>query len=291
LPLAIAVTPARKRFKQLTGSNNHFLITIQVGLDAVASGHAKLNPEFSTTWNPKDLTSSAYRSKEFAHKAMLVWLTAALSAYRTALKRTPGMTLPNEEWEKLDLIDGLAGKLEALADLVGAPCGAERDLVVTAVVWRNQLVHEGSSNPVPATTRTRLLQARDLVADTYQGLDIERTLHTLKRSTNTKAPTFKETTALVRASQRFVQAVDEAVLRVISPTDYLLDALRDYIRHDVGARTSNVWGKGPVRARASIIQIGQSYGMSKLDRGGMAVDSRLERLLMAGPKEAREVLA
>jgi hypothetical protein len=290
LPLGLSMTPARKRFKSLTGNNNHFLITIQVGLDAVASGEATLDPDFSTSWNPKDRRASAHRSREFAHKAMLTWLTDALSAYRSSLKRTPGLALDASTWERADSLDGLVAKLDDLVDQVGAPCGPERDLVCTAVVWRNRLVHEGASNSLPQATRQRLQAARDEIHENYQGLDITRTMETLKRSSDSKAPTFKETTALVRAAQKFVEVVDGAIVGTISPTDYLIDVLREHVRQDVVPRSANIWGKSQDRKRASIVQVAQSAGMSRLDTGGIPVGPRISALLAAEPREARRLL-
>lgn len=284
------MTPARKRFKSLTGSNNHFLITIQVGLDAVASGEATLDSAFSTSWNPKDPRASAHRSREFAHKAMLTWLTDALSAYRSSLKRTPGLGLDVSAWERADALDGLVAKLDHLVDQVGAQCGPERDLVATAVVWRNRLVHEGASNSLPQANRQRLQAARDQIQAAYQGLDIARTMETLQRSSDSKAPTFKETTALVRAAQKFVQVVDGAVVEAISPVAYLIGALRAHVEQDVVRQSVNIWGKGPDRTRASIVQIAQSAGMSRLESGGIPIEPRISTLLAAGPKEARQLL-
>lgn len=290
LPLSLGATPARRHFKRLTGSNNHFLITIEVGLDAVAAGEVELKPEFSTSWNPENRASSAQRSREFAHKAMLAWLTDALTSYRRGLRDTPGQPIRDAEWEQMEELEGSAKKLARLADLTGANCPIETDLVTLAVVWRNRLVHEGSSNRVPTRAEIRLLEAKEIIAEVYQGLDIRRTLEALDRSAKTHAPTFKETTSLVRAAHRFVESVDEEVLSRLSPADYLIGALQHYVGVDVAQRSSNVWGKGPSKTRSSVVQIGQSYGMARSHTDGIAVDSRLESLLLATPRQARSLL-
>ncbi|WP_328529762.1 hypothetical protein OG984_00715 [Nocardioides sp. NBC_00368] len=206
------------------------------------------------------------------------------------MKSTPGLEFDHDAWERAESADGLIPKLDATAEIFGARCGPERDLVHIAIVWRNRVVHEGASNQVPQATRNRLSKSAEEIHKDYQGLDVERTVESLKRSTDRKVPSFKETTALVRAAQRFVENVDAAVLDTISPGRYLIDVLRGYVEQDVATRLSNVWGKGPDRTLASVLQVAQSAGMSRLDAGGIPIEAEVATLLRATPKEAKRVL-
>lgn len=61
--LSIKTSAARRDFKEMLGQNNHFLITIMIGLDAVADGEARRGDEFSTSWAPHDVRRSAMRSQ------------------------------------------------------------------------------------------------------------------------------------------------------------------------------------------------------------------------------------
>jgi hypothetical protein len=89
LPLSLTVTAARSQFKKLLGQNNHYLITILIGLNGVEAGTALLPDDFATSWNPRDVRRSVQRSREFAIKALLAWASDSLDAYQSALIPLP----------------------------------------------------------------------------------------------------------------------------------------------------------------------------------------------------------
>ena len=80
---------ALKEFKSLAGQSNHFLITILIGLDAVENGDAEKSDDFKTSWNPKNVTSSARRSRMFSINATLAWLIDAFDSYVIIGNRSP----------------------------------------------------------------------------------------------------------------------------------------------------------------------------------------------------------
>ncbi|UUI39979.1 hypothetical protein [Oceanobacillus oncorhynchi] len=69
--IPISQSRALRYFKKLIGQNNHFLITILIGLDGVEKEKVELSEEFSTSWNPKNKRNSVIRSRHFAIKATL----------------------------------------------------------------------------------------------------------------------------------------------------------------------------------------------------------------------------
>lgn len=89
--ICLLVSPARRAFKKMAGQNNHFLITIQVGLAAVENGTAQPPSEMRVSWAPHDRASSAGRSREFANKALLAWLVDAIDAYVRAVGHPPAV--------------------------------------------------------------------------------------------------------------------------------------------------------------------------------------------------------
>src|SRR5712691_4250384 len=105
--LTMKTSPARTGFKQMLGQNNHFLITIMVGLDAVAYGEANLRAEFSAKWAPRDRVQSAQRSREFACKALTAWLYDALSSYARNLCALPTVIADQELVGKIRAADSL----------------------------------------------------------------------------------------------------------------------------------------------------------------------------------------
>ena len=79
--LALVRTPALRQFKSQTGQNNHFIITILVGLHQIEREDVAPDPEFSTQWSPRDRVNSARRSREYTLQSSLTWLVDQLTRY------------------------------------------------------------------------------------------------------------------------------------------------------------------------------------------------------------------
>jgi hypothetical protein len=216
--LGLEKSRACRLFKQMAGQNNHFLITIMVGLDAVHCGTARLPPEFSTSWNPRDCRISAERSREFAIKALLAWLVDALYAYMRALLVLPTVVTDDRLRDDLKSKNkGLQDRVTALAKATGQ-CTAERHLVELAVFWRNRVVHSDARSSVESRLASSLRKFSQDVETSYQGLIIDQTIASVESS---RTPTFKEITALVRAAHRFIGAVDQTLLATVDLNLYL----------------------------------------------------------------------
>ena len=269
--LCLHSTPARKAFKEMAGQNNHFLITLLVGLHAVETGKAPLPAEFRTSWNPKDVQRSAQRSREFAIKALLTWTTDAIDSYVKAVVKHPVLTLPGLREDaavaiKEDL--GRVGQVRALAKASKQADSAEYALICAAEVWRNRLVHRNARNRLSPIDVRSLRNYEGYFATNYQGLIIEETIDRIKRP-QSLAPTFKEVTAIVRAAHEFTRASDEFLIRSADIDSYMRHLLIMYVQ-DVDpaapsaamSRINNVWGKTDQRRRTSLFQIAANRGMS-----------------------------
>jgi hypothetical protein len=249
----------------MVGQNNHFLITILVGLDEVATGRASLNESFSTSWNPRDPVRSAERSREYSLKAFLAWLVDGLQAYVGELRRMPGSPIDTSTWVELQKIDGFAGRVHHLAEHLGALGGPELPLCELAITWRNQLVHTTSKAKVPPTLKSALRRhAAEIEAD-YQGLDVGVLLNRWAESTHAPVPSFKEATSLSRAAQRVIGELDCKAVPRVDHNAYFECLVADYLfwdgRPDTD-RASRLWGRGPRRAMAALIELGKTGGMT-----------------------------
>jgi hypothetical protein len=97
LVLCMKESPARRSFKKISGQNNHFLITIHVGLAAVQDGTITVPSDIHLAWDPRDRVSSASRNRGFANKTALAWLVntpSSSSGLRAVSRRstsTPGI--------------------------------------------------------------------------------------------------------------------------------------------------------------------------------------------------------
>lgn len=284
-PLNLEVTRARRLFKKLAGQNNHFLITILVGLDAVDRGAARVPSELSTSWNPHDHRRSVRRSREFAISALLAWLVDALQTYVHALITAPIVVSDNALRNKLGS-ESLGERVVALANYTEQYTAA-RYLVELAIVWRNRVVHFEARNRVGSHLASHLRKHSQDIEDLYQGLAIDQALDSVERS---RKPTFKEITALVRAAHMFVEAVDQAVLATVDLNAYLVDVLGLYMSEDPVTRSAKVWGREFERRVSAIVQIAQNYGMTvaRTSRSNTLTPAEIDRLAKLSPRQARQ---
>jgi hypothetical protein len=260
--LSLKISPARHDFKEMLGQNNHFLITIMVGLDAVANGEAHLNKDFSTSWAPHHPGRSAERSREFACKALTAWLTDAVAAYIRGLFGKPPIVTDLTLAERVRAADHLDDKICEIAASCAQSKSSSTLLVRAAVIWRNRLVHSSARNRIAGELSNDLLARKELLAAEYRGLDVQRLIDSAMAS---RAPTLKEVTSLVQAAHNYVSAVDAALLERVELDLYVHGILAGYVIGDPSSRISNVWGKDERRRLSSLIQICKQNGMTDYD--------------------------
>lgn len=74
--------------------------TAEIGLPAASvadeSGSVEKQPAFSTTWDPRDPATSAGRSRAYAIRASLVWITDLVNVYRRGASKLPGVCTGDE---------------------------------------------------------------------------------------------------------------------------------------------------------------------------------------------------
>ena len=281
----------------MAGQSNHFLITILVGLTAVEDGTATLPPEMRTSWAPHDRVRSATRSREFAIKALLAWLVDALDAYIRMLQRPPliaNMTVMESIAEAETKREGIAGKVRSIVLPAGLADSAEAILVEVAVVWRNRLVHRTARNQIGKRLAKAARDHAPEFFDSYQGLIIEDLLQRAGRWPSI-APTFKEVTAVVRATHKLIEKVDAYLLNDIELEPFLRETLREYLTEyrdtkpaSVMVRAHNVWGKSPDRCRSTIRQIALNNGLTTYRDGAPneLTMATIEKLANLSPSEA-----
>jgi hypothetical protein len=281
-------TPARRRFKDLAGNVNHFLITIFIGLDAVSDGSAQLSATFGTSWQPHNPEKSAARSRVFARNALLCWLIDALDAYAIALNQKPFLLEDPDDRDALGSLGRSVWKrCDWLAGRFGLGGTVEAAMVKTAIVWRNRVVHSGSDDLLPQDALQILTATPAEIAATYQGLDVDLMKEHLEGEEGHR---FKEVTALVRAAHRHVQQVDGAVLQQLDMKRFYIEALEMYIKRDPPARIHNVWSKEEDRRQKSLRQIGLQAGLGEVDDpvAGLLDESVLTDLAELTVGQARE---
>ncbi len=283
-------TPARRQFKHMAGSVNHFLITILIGLDAVRTGKAERGPSFATSWEPHDLSRSADRSSEFAIKALMSWLVDALDAYIVRLNRKPFLL---QGVDNRNAFDALPRSVQAKTDWIAEHLKLSADpayaLSTLAIVWRNRLVHSNAENQVPPAIVTILQDSTEEIANAYQGLDVDLLLLHLAGG---GVPRFKEATAMVRAAQSFVEKADAEILSRLDLGAFFREALAVYVSVDPPRRISNIWGKDPERKLRSLRQLAMESGMCEQDDPSLELPATLLiELAELRPNAVRQSLA
>jgi len=234
LDLGVRQTPARRHFKSKAGQNNHFLVTVLVGLDSVLDETTQVAPDFSTSWTPQNRTNSYHRSRQYVLESSLVWILDLVDGYRMSLGKTEGL-LSVTSVVRMNQLDGRSRKLRELARLLHREADNAENLVRAAYSWRNRVVHGETSNRVSPELRSLLLPARDEISEEYRGLDIERFLSSADGS---EIPTFKETASTIAAAHKLIEQLDDAAIDLMDLEQYAESILRQFFvsQFDAGNR-------------------------------------------------------
>lgn len=270
--LGLESTPARHAFKQNAGQNNHFLVTLLVGLDGIRAGQVTLNPEFSTSWGPKDPRRSAERSREYALKTSLVWIVDLVDAYRRGLSATTGVVDASTA-QHIQALDGRSLRLRELSKVLGIQEHPAELLARLAIHWRNRVVHSDSHGKLDARIRAELIGAAGHLAETHRGLDIRASLARMKGGA---APRFKEVTSLIAAAHTTVKLLDDAALSRIDLAAYADQVIKTYLneRAEAGdaAAYEKLWPGSPEKTTSRLTRLLMQHGM----RTGDAVPRKLD---------------
>lgn len=265
LALCLRTTPARRHFKSRAGQNNHFLITVLVGLDGVLDEKIDISPDFSTSWTPKDRVSSYHRSRQYVLESALVWITELLDGYRSAVMQLDGL-MSDSEIRRINALEkvGGAGKLREFARVLGMEQAVPELIVRAAYSWRNQVVHSSkASGRFPAELKARLLEHADLIRANYRGLEITRYISNVE---DTSVPSFKETASTIAAAQQLVELIDSSVVKTLNLEVYAESLICNYMneRFTNGHRSvfAEYWSNDAVKTAARLRQLLLQNGLS-----------------------------
>lgn len=287
LSLGVSRTPARVAFKGNAGQNNHFLITVLVGLDAVHDGDIKLKSEFSTSWSPKDIPRSALRSREYALVTSLVWITDLIDVYRKQIQAMPSV-MSETASVKINNIDGRANRLAELALTLELPRGDRNlQMIQFATKWRNTIVHSDADIRLGSNLRNSLLDAAEAISLVHRGLDIDRSITSFERGA---APTFKEVASFIAAGHQLVEALDSAVMTKMNVEQYAETAL---CKHFSAAFTSNrqvfsqFWPGDPAKTQQRLTNLLTQLGFTRGEPLARLSSDFLDEISRLAAHEAR----
>lgn len=293
LGLTLRITPARRHFKTRAGQNNHFLITLLVGLDGIRNENIDISPEFSTSWSPKDRLISYHRSRQYALESSLVWITDLIDGYRKSVTKIPGL-FSAEKTHSLNFNDsGRAEKLGVLTKELSQPMTAAELIVRAAFTWRNRVVHGGATSKVDSDIRSKLEEKSNEIRENYRGLDISRFLESIE---SLSTPTFKETASTINAAHKVVETIDLSVVQSTDLDDYAGSVLECYFQTKIEENDlqvfSRFWPNNREKTRTRLRQLLLQNGMSPAESDSNELsDLWVDELLGLTAHEARSRFA
>ena len=238
--LYLNISKPRKDVKKILGQANHFLITILVGLDSVKKNDITLPAEFRTSWNPKDKIRSVLRSREYALISSLAWAVDCLDAYFTKINQSPKLIEDYNLQSKIDESGrSVYEKYNTYSNYIISNNFKKEDfalykaLIDLAIQWRNNTTHYNAENVIQKVNETILIKNTDIIEEKFCGLQIKETL---KHFNEEKAPTFKEVTSLIRATQNYIEILDIFLLTRIDIVRYTYDLLNKFFAENTNEK-------------------------------------------------------
>jgi hypothetical protein len=291
-------THARAVFKDLLGQANHFLITLLVGLGAVSDSTAKLDEEFRTSWNPRDVKKSAERSRQFALDLALVRAIDALDTYMMQARRHP-TALPSDEFASA--MDGTGQKVSKRLETFSAflnPLAIRQQLFLKlAIDWRNRRVHSLAVDTLTNNEQKELLIHSLKLKEEHRGLDMRELVARYRAN---EAPSFKDAASVISLTQTAVEHFDGQLLAGLEIENYLRGLMvralnpprSPEIKNALRNACMNTWGDPEKRANKSV-RILRMVGVHPTTeiKGRQVPDAIVERIATMNPDEAFEYLS
>ncbi|MDR6871154.1 hypothetical protein J2Y55_002162 [Bosea sp. BE125] len=271
MTLYLARSRPRSAFKNLLGNANHLIITALVGLDAVERGVVQEVPEdLRTAWSPKDIVSSAKRSRRLILDMALIRAIDAVDVYLREAVRKPALIQSADFRRDLDAARlSIFGKLQAVerncTNLDSLPLA----IIFLMVAWRNRSAHSEADRDAPQHHLDVLRSRAKELADRFRGLDAEMLLGGYDA---VRPTTFKEVASLINAAHHLVAEIDTRLLASLDVERFLKDVVwaslgdsqkpKELIEQTRKRRAVSVWGKDPSDRGSAVSRLLNQQGFS-----------------------------
>lgn len=259
----LETSPARRTFKENLGQANHFLVTIEVGLEAIRDGRIEPPGPTWTRWDPKNPKRSADRSSGFAGLGALALLVDGLDAYREDALFGPRLIQSEKVAKVISQQSNATGHFEALVescDLKESPPWAFANI---ARAWRHRLLHRKGDAKLKSRVHHTLKERQEEIAANFAGLDVDILI---ARFESGEAPSFKETTAMIRGSQELIERIDGYFIGILDLELFLRESVDAYLLAENGnllkTRINNIWGKDRNRRLRTLRNVLTNQGMN-----------------------------
>ena len=208
----------------MLGSANHLLITAIVGLDGIKNGIITQPPkDFPATWNPKDPSASASRSRNLILEMCLVRSVDALDTYISCANRKPFLIQSSDIKSGLDGAESSVSKRFQVIQTYYSPQEPILNaLIATLINWRNKAVHSEDTSKLKSDYVDILKQEEEEISNKFCGLDVKELLQGYN---NNRHPRLKEVTSFINACHQYVRTVDGKILAGLEVEEYLREAI------------------------------------------------------------------
>lgn len=215
------------------GHANHFLITLLIGLDSITRYNVSKPNDFSTSWNPRNKKHSVDRSREYALNASLAWSIDCLDGYFNSCNLEPKIIDKSSFISELDSANrSVNEKFKIFSKnylLNNRRAEIPTGIVALAIQWRNNTTHSNAQNNLEQHYTQVLKQHKEDIKVHYCNLDIEQTLDNFK---NKKSPTFKEVATIIKATQEFVELIDQKLISELDINKNALNIIEHFFKRN-----------------------------------------------------------
>jgi hypothetical protein len=278
--LTLVRTEAFRSFQRVVGDATYHINTAYIGLELIARGGAKPD-DLKIRWSaPKQPQHVVAQTRSLLHTAMLGHLYGAVDNYLRGVSNVDWLPLTKEQRDILRksvtkkgrIAYSVSERFEQIESGIEDRSKTDKLLLEVLVAWRNQSVHDDSSDDdsktrLPSRTDIQLRNAAADLASRYGGLDAAQMLDQLYA---TQAPRRKEIIALASAAQNYVRTVDGVLLRQALNSDKAVERLALIRFHralfnDGGRELKKLWGKDIDARRRKIISVLEESGFAIIE--------------------------
>lgn len=223
------------RVKSLLGHNNHYLVTILVGLYEVENNRCPRNPAFSPSWNPNNVFVSAREAREHVLNMSLSWIIDGLDAYFRSLGDSPSIVSP----AMASVMNGhkIFMKLNWFKDnYYSHNFTVNIALTNFAIFWRNKIVHSLKGKQLDSNLRSFLIANASLISNDFKGLDIALLIDDYN---NDRPLVHKGVGGFIKAIQDLLYEFEYHVLNSANPAQYALAVIRKHFIENI--KLKNFW--------------------------------------------------
>lgn len=216
-----------KRYKKQHGRENQFFITSYIGISLIKSIDDKPT-DLKTSWCPQNIDSAKEQSKLFIQRSSLVYSVSAFEAYLSDFIQNQVIPLSNGLTEGLeDVFSGksIFKKIERLVDEYPSLKTKEYYLVISAIYWRNKLIHS-TRNTFSGEQKGKLRKYKDDYLNSYCNLDIDEFI---RHYDEHKVPTFKDTLSMMTNLRNYAAIIDSYFMSQFNIEKYIIYNIKHLI--------------------------------------------------------------